>query len=136
MKKSVLLAFLFNVLLVTVVMAVVNAAEGQAPQRPVSAFRLPEQAKALDDEWHEVKAAYRDRFKTTLDDIDRRLEQLLAARDFGDEKRRRKISEGIRDLQRARERIERRHAELKAATAVSFANIKNRINDALNDLKD
>lgn len=93
-------------------------------------------AAALQEEWGAVKRRYRDRFGEALRRIDERIEALQAELDHGDRHRRERIAEALNDARRDRDSIEREHAELKAATAVHWANVKNRFDAAVEDLKD
>ena len=96
----------------------------------------PLMVSPLEKKWDTVKGEYRDKFAKALAELNDQITSLKNERDYGDPKRRDQIAEQLSDLNRAKARMQQRTDELRAATAINWMNLRSRITDAIEDMKD
>lgn len=101
--------------------------------------RLDDTLRSFEKErpdWENEKDQYRKKLEMRLEQAESRIQELNGTLDGGDTKRRSDINEELHDLERERSDVKQKLDELKATTAVKWANVKNDIDDFFQDLKD
>ena len=91
---------------------------------------------SLEKEWKSAKDDYRERFKHAIGEMDRKIQALEEQTDGGSTEQRKAINEDIHDLRRNRERLQQQYDELRATSAIRLGNLKNRADQAFEDMRD
>lgn len=117
-----------------------NQADASDPRSDRSGDEAARQAiqasKDLREEWEKAKSHYKDEYEKKVKALDDALAERRGALDYGDKKRRLEIAEEAADLDREKARIKNDMAQLSAATAVGWTQVKGNLDRKIEDVKE
>lgn len=108
----------------------------QAETQTVTVPEIQKQADTLQSEWGKIKKEYHQRYDDLIGQIQAGIKAREKMLDNGDPKLRSRIEEERKDLERERDELKRRLAEISAANTVDFVKIKENIDSKIQDIKD
>jgi hypothetical protein len=103
---------------------------------PVPAAKdIKAEGDALEKEWTDAKKNFKDRYDHLIVQTEQNIQALETALDSGDPVLRKKLTEDRKEMEKERDRLKRRLAELSAAHTVMLAKLKENIHDKIETLK-
>jgi septal ring factor EnvC (AmiA/AmiB activator) len=132
----ILLTRIFSIsLLIYIFFAGLPIASAEDSLRQESA-ELRENTTGLEKDWEKEKREYKKKFEEHLKAIEEQLKEIEKQLDYGNADKREQLNQQMFKLWRARARTKRQVDELKAATAIDWANVKSDIDDYFAGIKE
>ena len=128
---STIFSALLAILLIALVMPVrAQVAKGDHYQE------LQDSTSQLQKDWENVRKEYIGKFKAQLDPINRQIDELKDALDYGDVSKRKEINGHLNGLKKSRDNVRQAIHELTATSIVKASGAQKHFKNAKDDTKD
>ncbi|HTL47187.1 MAG TPA: hypothetical protein VL688_03885 [Verrucomicrobiae bacterium] len=108
----------------------------EQPAAPLSIDALHGRVNEIETTWDKAKKDYKTEYQQLIGQVQDTIKQHEATLDNGDTKLRDRLNEERRDLERMRDQIKRKLAEVSGADTISLSKVGENLKDKIEDMKD